>query len=99
MSVLNIPLKVTSTTRWAFRDKSGRSFKAKQAVLGWRQNRGIDRGITFVCRFDLLVLVSAKRVNIPDIQNVLLSWILDKNELKSTIHFSKLYRVREHSCS
>ena len=29
------------------------------------------------------------------VQNVLLSWILDKNELKSTIHYSKLYRVEE----
>ena len=36
---------------------------------------------------------STKRVNIPDVQNVLPSWILDKNELKSTIHFGKLYRV------
>ena len=99
-SVLNILQKVTSTTRWAFKEKSDRSSKARQVVLGWRQKRGIDRGIPFVCRLDLLVIASAKRVNIPDVQNVLLSWILDKNEFKSTVHFSKLYRVKEHSlCS
>ena len=40
--------------------------------------------------FDLLI-TSEKRVNIPDVQKVLLSWILQKNELKSTMHLSKLY--------
>ena len=98
-SVLNIPQKVTGT-RWTFKVKYDHGSKARQAVLGWRQKQhGIDCGITFVCRFDLLVIASAKRVNIPDVQNVLFSWILDKIELKSTIiHFSKLYRVKEHSC-
>ena len=60
---------------------------ARQAVLGWRQKHDIDCGIT-------LVIASAKRVNIQNIQNVLLSWILDKNELKSTVHFSKLSSKR-----
>ena len=94
-SVLNIPQKVTST-RWAFKEKYDRSSKARQAVLGWKQKHGgsIDCVITsFVCRFDVLVMASAKRVNIPDVQNVLLGWIIGKNELKSTIHFSKLYRA------
>ena len=93
-SVLNIPQKVTSTRR-AFKEKSDRSSKARQAVLGWKQKHGgsIDCVITsFVCRFDVLVIASAKRVNIiPDVQNVLLGWIIDKNELRSTIHFSKVY--------
>ena len=78
-------------------------FKARLVALGWRQRHGIDCGNRFalVFRFDLLVIASATRVNIPDVQNILLSWILlHKNELKSTIiHFSKLYRVKEHSCS
>ena len=53
-SVLNIPQKVTST-RWASKQKSDRSSKARQAVLGWKQKHGsIDCVITFVCRFDLL---------------------------------------------
>ena len=93
-SVLNIPQKVTSTT-WAYKQKSDRSSKARQAVLGWKQKHGgsIDCVITFVCRFDLLVIASTKRVNIPDVQNVLLGWIIGKNELKSTIHFGKLYRA------
>ena len=57
-SVLNISQKVTSTTRWAFKVKSYRSFKARQVVLGWKQKHGsFDRGITFVHRFDLLVTV------------------------------------------
>ena len=74
--------------------KSDRGSKARQAVLGWKQKHGsIDYVITFVCRFDLLVIASAKRVNIPDVQNVLLGWIIGKIELKSTIHFSKLYRA------
>ena len=99
-SVSYILQKVKSTTRWAVKKKSDRSSKARQAVLGWKQKHGIDCVITFVCWFDLLVITSAKRVTIPDVQNVLLSWILDKNELKSAIiHFSKLYRVKEHSCS
>ena len=51
-----------------------------------------------VSRFGFLVIASAKRVDIPDVQTVLLSWFLDKNEL-TTIHFSKLYRVIEPSCS
>ena len=58
-SALNIPQKVTSTSRWAFKEKSDRSSKARQAVLGWRQKHGIDCGITFVCRFDLLAIASA----------------------------------------
>ena len=45
------------------------------------------------CRFDLLVIAPGKKVNIPDVQNILLSWFLDKNELKSTMYFNKLYRV------
>ena len=92
-SVFNIPQKVTSTRR-AFKEKSDRSSKVRQAVLGWKQKHGgsIDCVITsFVCRFDVLVIASAKRVNIPDVQHVLLGWIIGKNELKSTIHFSKLY--------
>ena len=40
------------------------------------------------CRFDLLVIASAMRVNIPDVQNVPLSWFPDTNELKSTIYTS-----------
>ena len=48
---------------------------------------------------DLLVIASAKRVNIPDVQNVLLSWFLDKNGLKSAILISKLYQVNKHWCS
>ncbi|CAM9712348.1 unnamed protein product [Ascophyllum nodosum] len=91
-SVLNIPQKVTSTRR-AFKEKSDRSSKARQAVLEWKQKHGgsIDCVITlFVCRFDVLVIASAKRVNIPDVQNVLLGWIIDKNELRSTIHLSKI---------
>ena len=92
-SVLNIPQKVTST-RWAFKEKYDRSSKARQAVVGWKQKHGsIGCVITFVCRFDVLVIASAKRVNIQDIQNVLLGWIIGKNELKSNIHFSKLYRA------
>ena len=35
-SVLNIPQRVTST-RWAFKEKSDRSSKARQAILGWKQ--------------------------------------------------------------
>ena len=63
-SVLNIPQKVTST-RWAFKEKSDRSFKARQAVLGWKQKHGnIDCVITFVCKFDLRVIAFSKRVNI-----------------------------------
>ena len=50
--------------------------------------------ITFVCRFDVPVIASAKRVNIPYVQNVLLGWIIDKNEMKSVVHFSKLYKAR-----
>ena len=75
-SVVNIPLTtVTSTTRWTFEAQSDRISKARQDVLGWRQKKhGIDYEITFVCRFDLLVIASAKRVvNIPDVQNVLSS--------------------------
>ena len=82
-SVLIIPQKVTSTTRWAFKIKSDHNFKARQVVLGCRQKHRIDCGTTlFVCRFGLLVIASAKRVDIPDVQNVLLSWFFDKNELK-----------------
>ena len=93
-SVLNIPPKVTCT-RWTFKQKYYHSSKAKHAVLGWKQKHGsFDCVVTFFCRFDVLVIVaSAKRVNIPDVQNVLLDWIIGKNELKSTIHFSKLYRA------
>ena len=91
--VLNIPRKVTST-RGAFKVKSDRSSKARQDVVGWRQKHGIDCGIAFVYIIDLLVIASAKRVNIPDVQTVLLSWFLDNKEPKSTIHFSKLYRVK-----
>ena len=63
--VLNIPQKKVTSTRWAFKEKSDRSSKARQAVLGWKQN----------------------------VQNVLLGWIIGKNELKSTINYSKLYRA------
>ena len=92
-SVLNISQKVTSA-RWAFKEKPDRSSKARQDVLGWKQKHdSIDCVITSVCRFDVLVIAPAKRVNIPDVQNVLLGWIIGKNELKSTIHFSKLYRA------
>ena len=71
-SVLNIPQKVT-ITRWAFKEKYDRSSKARRAVLGWKQKHDfIDCVITFVCRFDVLAIASAKRVNIPDVQNVLL---------------------------
>ena len=68
-SVLNIPQKVTST-KWAFKVKNYGSSKARQVVLEWRRKHGIDCTIAFVCRFDLLVIASAKRVNIPDVQNV-----------------------------
>ena len=44
--VLNVGKKIT-TTRWTFKVKYDRSFKARQVVLGWRQNHGIDCGITF----------------------------------------------------
>ena len=98
--VLNIPQKVRSTTRWAFKVKPGCNFKARQVVLGWKQKHRVDCETTlFVSRFDLPVIASAKRVNISDVQAVLLSWYLDKNELKSTIDFSTLYRVKELSCS
>ena len=70
-SVLNIPQKVTSTRR-ALKEKYDRSSKARQqAVLGWKQKHGgsIDCVITlFVCRFDVLVIAPAKRVNIPDVK-------------------------------
>ena len=92
-SALYIPQKVT-ITRWAFKVNSDRGSKARQAALRWRQKHGIDWGITFICIFDSLVIASAKRVNIPDIQNVLLSCVLDKNELKSTVHFSNIIRAR-----
>ena len=92
--VLSIPQKVTST-RWVFKEKSGCSSKARYAFLGWKHKHGSnDCVITFVCRFDLLVIASAMRVTIRDVQNILLGWIIHKNEMKSTIHFSKLYRVR-----
>ena len=95
-SVLNIPQKVTST-RWAFKEKSDRGSKARQAVLGWKQKHGgsIDCVVTlFVCRFDVLVIASAKRVNIPDAKCLArLDHPDGKNELKSTIHSSKLYRA------
>ena len=97
-SVLNIAKKVTGT-RWAFKVKSDRRFKARQVVLGWRPKHCIDCGITCVCRFNLLVTASAKRVNIPDVQFVLLSWFLDKNKLKPNIHLSKMYRAKECLCS
>ena len=59
-------------------------------------------GNTFapVCRFDnqrlLLAIAAAKdwRIISLDVQNVLLSWILDKNELKSIVHLSKLSSKR-----
>ena len=70
--VLNIVKKVTST-RWSFKVNSDRRSEARQVVLGWRQKHRFDCGITFVCRFDLLVVASAKKVNIPDAQTVLLS--------------------------
>ena len=38
-SVLDIPQEVTST-RWALKEKSDRSSKARQAVLGWKQKHG-----------------------------------------------------------
>ena len=64
--VLNIAKKVTST-RWAFKVKPGRCFEARQIVLGWRPKHRKDCRTTFVCKFDLLVIASAKRVNIPDV--------------------------------
>ena len=96
-SVMNIAKNVTST-RSSFEVKPDRRFETRQVVLGWRKHRN-ECGNTFVCRFDLLVIASAKRVNIPDVQTVMLYWFLDKNELKFAIHFSKLYRVKEYSCS
>ena len=40
-------------------------------------------------------VTTAKRVISLDIQTVLLNWFLNKkSELKSTKHFSKMYRVR-----
>ena len=90
--------KITSTRR-ALKIKPDRRFEARQVVLGRRQKHHIGCGTTSVCRFDLLVIASAKKINIPDVQTVVLIWFLDKNELKTTIHFSKLYRVKEHSCS
>ena len=69
-SVLNIPQKVASTRR-ALKEKYDCSSKARQAVIGWKQKHGgsIDCVITsFVCRFDVLVIASAKRVNIPDVK-------------------------------
>ena len=66
--VLNILQRVTNTTRWAFKVKSDRHFEARQVVLGWRQKHRIDcRTTLFVCRFDLPVIASAKKVNIPDV--------------------------------
>ena len=88
--VLNIAVKIT-TTRWGFTMKSDRRFKARHIVFGCRYNQYIDCGITLVSRFGLLVIASAKRFNIPDVQTVLLSWFLDKNELNQ-IYFSKLYQ-------
>ena len=61
--VLNIPQKVTSTTRSAFKVKSDRSFKARQIVFGWRPKRRIGCGTTlFVCRFNLLAIASVCKV-------------------------------------
>ena len=63
-SVLNIPQKVKST-RWVFKEKYDRSSKARHAFLGWKhKHRSNDCVITFVGRFDLLVIASAMRVNI-----------------------------------
>ena len=64
-SILNIPQKATST-RWAFKIKFDHSSKARQAVLGWRQKYGIDCTL-FICEFVLLVIASAKRVNISHV--------------------------------
>ena len=36
---------------------------ARLVTLGWKQ-RYIDCGITVVCRFDLLVVVASKRVDL-----------------------------------
>ena len=69
--VLDIAKKVTST-RWAFKVKSERSFKARQTVLGWRQKNHIDCGTAlFVYRLGLPIIASAKRAIVPDVQNVL----------------------------
>ena len=97
-SVLNIPQKITST-RWAFKEKYDRSSKARQAVLGWKQKHGgsIDCVVTlFVCRFDVLVIASAKRVNVPDdVQNDLLGWItpmakMNLNQLYTSVNYTVL---------
>ena len=58
--------KVTST-RWAFKVKYDRSSKARQVILGRRQKHGVSCEITFICRFDLLVITSKKIVNIADV--------------------------------
>ena len=73
--VLNIAQKVTST-RWAFKIKSKGRLMARLVALG--QKHGIEYGVTFVYRFDLLVTAVAKRVVIQDVQPVLLSWFLDR---------------------
>ena len=76
----------------SFQGKTQSYLTVRQVVLEWRQKHCIGCGTTlFVCIFDLLAIASSKRFNIPDVQTVLLSWLLDKNELKSTMHFSKLY--------
>ena len=82
---LDIAKKVTST-RWAFKVKPDRSLKTRQVVHGWRQKHRIDHGTTFICRFNLLVIASAKTVNIPDVQTILLGTTF--REIKNK-HFFK----------
>ena len=60
-SILNIPQNVSNATRSAFKKKSDRISKARQAVLGCRQKQhNIDCGIAFVSRFDVLFIAAAK---------------------------------------
>ena len=44
-SVLNIPQKVTST-RLVFKEKSDRSSKAREAILGWKHKHGSNDCVT-----------------------------------------------------
>ena len=56
--------KVTST-RWTFKINAKGRLMARLVALGWKH--GVDYGIKFVCRFNLPVIVAAKRVNVLDV--------------------------------
>ena len=86
------------STKWGFRVKPDERFKARLVALEWRHNHVFYCGTTFVSSLDLLVFTSAKS-QYSSFSIVLPSWFIDKNKLKSTIDLSRLYRVKEYSCS